>query len=142
MRENRTADRRRCAVLVNDDLELARSLAESLAPELEVHLAGTIQQASDLLERLLWVDLAFLDLELADGSGDELLERLARWPDAIRVLLGSAMLADDANPRPGVRENNGKPLKHRHLAHLVLGKPPAMPVVQALKSMVLDLPKA
>jgi CheY-like chemotaxis protein len=130
MRQNRTADRRRCAVLVNEDAEAGRRLADSLVPELEVYRVGTVKQASDLLEDLQWVDLAFLDLDLPDGSGDELLEPLARWPDAIRVLLASTLFA-----RSGT-------LKHRHLAHLVLGKPPALPVVQALKCAVLGLPKA
>ena len=138
MRENRTAERRPCAVLVNDDVDVRRLLADSLGPELDVHVARTIRQARDLFEDLRWVDLAFLDLELPDGNADELLERLARWPDAIRVLLASALFDNPA--RDGVASH--RVLKHRHLAHLVLCKPPALPVVQALKSMVLGLPDA
>ncbi len=138
MRENRTAERRPCAVLVNDDVDVRRLLADSLAPELELHVAKTIQQACDLFEDLRRVDLAFLDLELPDGNADELLERLARWPNSIRVLLAGALfdnpLRDGSAPR--------RALKHRHLVHLVLCKPPALPAVQALKSMVLDLPGA
>jgi CheY-like chemotaxis protein len=137
MMKDRTADRRRCAVLVNDDMKVGQLLADSLGPELDVYVVGTIQQACDLFEVLRWVDLAFLDLELPDGSGDELLERLARWPDAIRVLLGSTIVADGTT-----HKSDGSALKHRHLAHLVLGKPPALPVVQVLKSIVLDLPNA
>jgi CheY-like chemotaxis protein len=138
MRENRTAERRPCAVLVNDDADLGRLLGSSLAPELELYVASTLQQACALFEALRWVDLAFLDLELPDGHADELLERLARWPNAIRVLLERALLESDA----GSRSAHGRALKHRHLVHLVLCKPPALPVVQALKSMVLDLPGA
>jgi CheY-like chemotaxis protein len=138
MRENRTAERRPCAVLVNDDDDLRRLLSNSLAPELDLHVAGTLRQACDLFEDLHWVDLAFLDLELPDGNADELLERLARWPNAIRVLLESALLDRDA----GDGSAHGRLLKHRHLVHLVLCKPPALPVVQALKSMVLNLPGA
>jgi CheY-like chemotaxis protein len=138
MRENRTAERRPCAVLVNDDVDVWRLLANSLAPELEVHVARTIQQAHDLFEGLRRVDLAFLDLDLPDGNADELLERLARWPNAIRVLLEGALLDNGA----GDGSAHGRLLKHRHLVHLVLCKPPALPVLQALKSMVLDLPGA
>jgi CheY-like chemotaxis protein len=138
MRENRTAERRPCAVLVNDDVDVGRLLADSLAPELDFHVARTIEQARDLFEGLRWVDLAFVDLGLPDGSADELLERLARWPNAIRVLLAGALF--DNPVRDGAAA--GRALKHRHLVHLVLCKPPALPVVEALKSMVLDLPGA
>jgi CheY-like chemotaxis protein len=147
MKENRTAERRPCAVLVNDDAEVGRLLASSLAPELEVHVARTIQQAWELFEDLRRVDLAFLDLELPGGDTDELLERLARWPNTIRVLLASALFDDDgsklSNEKAGSEvARHGRVLKHRHLVHLVIRKPPALPVVQALKSMVLDLPGA
>lgn len=133
MRDNRTADRRRCAVLVND-VEVGRLLAENLGPELDVHLVGNIRQASELLDDLRWVDLAFLDLELPDGSCDELLARLARWPDAIRILLDGEAMTEAPN-------QGAKALKYRHLAHLVLDKPPALGVVLALKSFVLGLSK-
>lgn len=136
MRQNRTAERRPCAVLVNDDAEVERLLASSLAPELEFHVASTIQQARALLADLRCVDLAFLDLELPEGNADELLERLARWPDAIRVLLANALLEREATPGWAL----GRGLRHRHLVHLVLCKPPALEALRALKSMVLDLP--
>lgn len=163
MRENRTAERRPCAVLVNNDADLERLLTASLAPELDLHVASTLQQALDLLEGLRRVDLAFLDLELPDGNADELLARLARWPEAIRVLLASAVVdrndlgssdlgssalgssAPGSSPlasRAVDGSAHGRRLKHRHLVHLVVCKPPALPVVQALKSMVLDLPGA
>lgn len=143
MRENRTADRRPCAVLVNDDADMGRLLASSLAPELDLHVAHTAKQACDLLEDLRRVDLAFLDLDLPGGNTDELLERLARWPNAVRVLLATALCDIDAGDRLSYgRVLNGQTLKHRHLAHLVLSKPLALPVVHALKSMVLDLPGA
>jgi CheY-like chemotaxis protein len=125
-------------VLVDDDADVGRLLAASLAPELEVHVASTIQQARDLFEDLRRVDLAFLDLELPGGNADELLERLARWPNAIRVLLASSLVHTTA----GDHSSYGRALKHRHLAHLVLCKPLALDAVQALKSMVLDLPGA
>jgi CheY-like chemotaxis protein len=138
MRQNRTAERRPCAVLVNDDAEVRRLLASSLGPELEVHVASTTQQACALFEDLRCVDLAFLDLELPGGNADELLERLARWPDAIRVLLANALVEREAAPGLAL----GRGLKHRHLVHLVLCKPPDLAALRALKSMVLDLPEA
>jgi CheY-like chemotaxis protein len=122
--------RRRCAVLVNADVEVERLLQESLAPELDVRCAGSVQQAHALFSTLSWVDLAFLELQLSDGSGDELLEPLARWPEAIRVLVGTPAAESE------------KPLQNRHLAHIVLAKPPPLRIVSALKAAVLGLPRA
>lgn len=121
---------RRCAVLVYEDVELERLLATSLAPELEVCSASSVRQALALFDRLPRVDLAFLELQLPDGGGDALLEPLARWPEAIRVLIGTPL---------GESE---KPLQNRHLAHIVLTKPLPLRFVSALKSAVLGLPRA
>lgn len=129
MGHDRAADRRRCAVIVNDDTKIGQALLESLAPELDVHCVSSLAQASVLLGRLQWVDLAFVDLELRDGSGDELLASLGRWPDAIRILLSASSKA----------HSNG--LKDRHLAHMLMGKPPAPSIVRALKAAVLGLPR-
>jgi CheY-like chemotaxis protein len=122
--------RQRCAVLVYEDVEVERLLTANLAPELDVQRASSVQEALTLFDGLARVDLAFLELQLCDGAGDELLEPLARWPEAIRVLLGAPPM------------ESKKPLRNRHLAHIVLSKPPPLRIVSALKAAVLGLPRA
>lgn len=116
------------ALIVDDDPEIRRALARLLRPELEVCLAGSVAQAEALLARLDRVDVAFIDWELPDGTGEEILERLAHWPDAIRVLISARVVSSE------------NPLKNRALANLVLGKPLAAGVVEALKRAALALP--
>jgi CheY-like chemotaxis protein len=117
-----------CALIVDDDPEVCRALARCLKPEIDVCLAGSVGQADTVLAQLERVDVAFVDLDLPDGTGEEILERLARWPDAIRILISGRLLA------------NENPLRNRALATLVLGKPLAFHVVEALKRATLGLP--
>lgn len=132
------------ALVVDDDPEVRRALARLLRPELDVHLAGSVAQAAAVLELLDRVDLAFVDWELPDGTGEEILERLAAWPDAIRVLI-SARLSGSGGSLGEVPSsqlvNSRNPLKNRALANLVLGKPVASGVVEALKRAALALPQ-
>jgi len=117
-----------CAFIVEDDPEVWRALARHLGPELHVHLAATVAQAEVLLAQLERVDLAFVDLELPDGSGERILEQLARWPDAIRVLISETGGCDE------------DALKNRTLANIVLRKPVLPRVIEALKRAALALP--
>jgi DNA-binding response OmpR family regulator len=113
---------------VEADPDVWRPLARHLGPELHVCLAATVAQAEVVLADLERVDLAFVDLELPDGSGERILEQLARWPDAIRVLIsGSGGCDEDA-------------LKNRTLANIVLRKPVLPRVIEALKRAALALP--
>jgi DNA-binding response OmpR family regulator len=116
------------AIIVDDDPEVRRALARHLRPELDVFLAGTVSQAGALLAQLDRIDVAFVDWELPDGSGEQILEQLSRWPDAIRVLISGRIVS------------NENPLKNRALANLVLAKPVALNVVEALKRATLALP--
>lgn len=116
------------ALIVDDDPEIRRALARLLRPELDVHLAGSVAQAEALLARLDRVDLAFIDWELPDGTGEQILERLAHWPDAIRVLISARVASGE------------RLLANRALANLVLGKPLALGVIDALKRAALALP--
>jgi two-component system KDP operon response regulator KdpE len=116
------------ALVVDDDPEIRRALARLLRPELDVYLVGSVAQAEATLACIDRVDVAFVDWELPDGSGEQILERLANWPDAIRVLI-SARVVEMENP-----------LENRALANLVLGKPLATDVVEALKQAALALP--
>jgi CheY-like chemotaxis protein len=125
----RPASEARRALIVDDDPEVCRSLARVLRPELDVYVAGSVDEAEAWLACLVGrVDLAFVDLELPDGSGEQVLERLTRWPDAIAVLI-SGRISENENP-----------LRNRALATLVLGKPLAFHVVEALKRATLGLP--
>jgi CheY-like chemotaxis protein len=116
------------ALVVDDDPETRRALARLLRPELEVHLVGSVAQAAAVLARLDRVDVAFVDWELPDGTGEQILERLSHWPDAIRVLISARVVSSE------------NPLKNRALANLVLGKPLALGAVEALKRAALALP--
>ena len=126
---------RPCAVVLEADPDVSRTLVALLAPEIEVHVAGSAALATTVLGRLQRVDLAFLDLALLAG-GDELRQLLGLLPEAIRVLLVSGAVTDDELPRC------------RHLVHLKLVKPgleSAQPgsasVVRALKRATLALPR-
>lgn len=124
----RAVPRRPCAVVVDRDPEVLRALSDSLSPELDVEAAGSVPHAEALLERLVYVDLAFLELDLPSQLGEALLQQLGRWPNAIRVLLAKQAIAQTDLPR------------NRYLAHLVLAKPVSLPVVHALKRATLGLP--
>jgi CheY-like chemotaxis protein len=128
---------RPCAVVLERDPEVARALAGWLAPELDVQVAGSAVQAAAVLEQVPFVDLAFLDLELPTDLGEELLQQLGRWPDAIRVLLSKQLGATSS--QLGTRQLQLP--RNRYLAHLVLGKPVAPGIVHALKRATLGLPK-
>jgi CheY-like chemotaxis protein len=118
----------RRALIVDDDPEVCRALARVLRPELDVYVATSVGEAEAWLARVEQVDLAFVDLELPDGTGEQVLERLTRWPDAIAVLISGRI------------SGNENPLKNRALATLVLGKPVPFHVVEALKRGTLGLP--
>ena len=91
-------------------------------------LASSASRATAVLEAVPRVDLAFLDLDVLGNHGEEILARVARWPDCIRVLLTTRAVQSEELPR------------NRHLAHLVLIKPPALRVIHALKRATLGLP--
>jgi CheY-like chemotaxis protein len=128
-RTTRLAQRRPCAVVVDRDPEVLSALANCLSPELDVQVAGSALRAEAVLAQIAHVDLAFIELELPAALGEELLQHLGRWPDAIRVLLAKHAVAHRDLPR------------NRYLAHLVLSKPVSLRVVQALKRATLGLPR-
>jgi CheY-like chemotaxis protein len=151
------------ALVVDDDPEVRRALARFLRPELDVCLAGSVSDARALVENLDRLDMAFVDWELPDGTGEQILEWLTRWPDAIRVLISARFAADLVGPGSassvGVERTSSRPsewssdlgemsgarskenpLKNRALANLVLAKPVATNVIEALKRAALALP--
>jgi CheY-like chemotaxis protein len=127
-------------LVVDDDPEVRRALARLLRPELDVHVAGSVAQAEAVLAELDRVDVAFIDWELPDGTGEQILERLAAWPDAIRVLISARLSSSGASGLSSTEAISQNPLKNRALANLVLGKPLARGVVDALKLAALALP--
>jgi len=160
--------RRRCAVVIDRDPEVVSGLSALLMPQLDVQSAVSPLSAAMLLDQLEHVDLAFVELELPDLAGEQLLQQLGRWPDAIRVLLTQKSMADaglpetaapnGSLPTPAVRGRSPlqpsplQPSRRRpsllaesalprnaYLAHLVLSKPISAPVVQALQRATLGL---
>jgi CheY-like chemotaxis protein len=121
--------RRPRALIVDDDPQIRRALARLLRPELDVLVAGTVLQAKAVLAQLDRVDVAFVDWELPDGSGEQILEGLEHWPDAIRVLISARIVSSE------------NPLENRALANLVIGKPLAPAVIEAVKQAALALPQ-
>jgi CheY-like chemotaxis protein len=131
--------RRRCAVVVDRDPEVVSTLSALLAPQLDVHSAFCPLSAALLLDRLEHVDLAFLELELPDFAGEQLLQQLGRWPDAIRVL---TQQPNTAARSPGARGRSAPASvlpRNAYLAHLVLSKPISAQVVRALQRATLGL---
>lgn len=90
----------RRALVVDDDPEIRRSLERWLRPEIELYMAASVAQAKALLAGLDRLELALVDLELPDGSGEEVLEQVARFPDVISVLMSGAFKAEPAAPSP------------------------------------------
>lgn len=103
----RSEQRRRCAVVIDRDPEVVSGLTALLMPQLDVQSAVSPLSAAMLLDQLQHVDLAFVELELPDFAGEQLLQQLGRWPDAIRVLLTRKSLADPAVANTGA--NTGAP---------------------------------
>ena len=149
--------RRRCAVVIDRDPEVVAGLSALLSPQLDVHSAFCPLSAALLLDQLDHVDLAFVELELPDFAGEQLLQQLGRWPDAIRVLLsavpaersaafsgstfsgstfsGLTLPGSKASPRAASMPRNA------YLAHLVLSKPISTQIVKALQRATLGLPR-
>jgi DNA-binding NtrC family response regulator len=75
-------------VLVVEDDVLIRTLLQSILGryKLQVTSAETLAQATDLLQRETY-DLMILDLRLPDGDGQQLLERLATYPERPLVVM-------------------------------------------------------
>lgn len=73
------------------DADLARRALARDMPEAEVHLAGTLAEAYDLLARQGDFDMALLDVRLPDGEGLDLLAdiRARQLPMAAVLLTGS-----------------------------------------------------
>ncbi len=86
-RSFRSRRRQPWALVVDDDPLVRRAVARQLGRRFEVHHAASVRSALAALEVAAIVDLAFVDFELPDGTGVEVLRRLADWPDAIRVLM-------------------------------------------------------
>jgi CheY-like chemotaxis protein len=133
----------RKALVVDDDPSVRRGLARWLRPELDVYLAASVREARELSSKLDCVDLALVDLELPDGSGEEVLQLVTRWPDAISVLMsGSFRGGDGRTVTDRLIENRlieDRSLENRALANLMLKKPIAAHVIAALKKAALEL---
>jgi CheY-like chemotaxis protein len=123
------------ALVVDDDPEVRRAPARFLRFELEVCLAASVSSARAIIASIDRLDVAFIDWDLPDGTGEEILEWLARWPDAIRVLITARFASSSGQDRSGE-----SPLQNRALANLVLGKPVATSAMEALKRAALALP--
>jgi CheY-like chemotaxis protein len=125
--------------VVDDDPSVRRALSRWLRPELDLYVAASVREATELLATLNGVDLALVDLNLPDGSGEQVLQLIARWPDAISVLMSGSLRASgpfESSAAPGE-----VPLANRALVHLMLAKPIDAHVIEALKKAVLALAK-
>jgi CheY-like chemotaxis protein len=145
------------ALVVDANPDVRRRLARCLAPELIVYTASSLGEALELVDEMGGADLAFVELNLPDGSGERILERLARWPDGIRVLLwgelgpreperassaGPFTFGSSAAGASGTSSDLGKCIENRALVNLVLGKPVGLAIVEALKRATLGLPRS
>lgn len=115
-----------CVVIVDDDPLVRRALRRELGTHCVVHEADSVRAASDLLGALPQVDLAFVDFDLPDGTGDRVLNVLMRWPSAIRILV-SAQLGSERFRHCGA------------LAHMVLGKPLAPRSIRSVLSALHEV---
>lgn len=115
MKPDTTPDDRRRGLLVIDDAATAHHWSETLAA-VRVIGAATISSAVDLAVRCqtgeLHVDFAFLELDLPDGDGGDLVPRLLQLPTNPGVIVTSHVLDADRVLR-----------LHEAGCHLVLDKP-------------------
>ncbi len=76
-------------VLLLDDeetsLELSRQAIARYVPEESIHLAGTVEEAMDILKKEQ-IGLAFLDIELKSGDGFTLCQYVHREYPAVKVV--------------------------------------------------------
>jgi len=155
--------RQRRAIVVDDDPSVRRAMSRRLRPELDLYICASVREATEVLTRIDRIDLALVDLNLPDGSGEQVLRLVARWPDAITVLMSGSITTDAGDSDfPGAaaaeppknqtaeplnnraeppKNQTAHPLENRALATLVLAKPIASHVIDALKKAVLELAK-
>jgi CheY-like chemotaxis protein len=129
--------RLRRAIVVDDDPTVRRAMSRRLRPELDLYVCASVREATEVLTKIDRIDLALVDLNLPDGSGEQVLRLVAQWPDAISVLMSGSFPAVRGEGEPQLES----PLENRALAHLVLAKPIAPHVIDALKKAVLELAK-
>lgn len=85
-------------LLVDDNAHVIRSIKRLLGPE-NVYCADSVASAITQIGTLQRLDLAFIDFELPDGSGLEVLEQLKReHPRARRVLMSGGFEAARLGP--------------------------------------------
>jgi len=85
----------RTVLVVDDELRSREALSRVLADEFQVLLAGSAEQARDLLERHP-VTVILCDQRMPGMQGIEFLkEARERWPDAVRIVLSGYTDAED-----------------------------------------------
>ncbi|MEK6806445.1 MAG: response regulator transcription factor [Pseudomonadota bacterium] len=126
------------ALVLEDVAAASQWLTQMLAevfPGIEVRTAATLAQARRLT-RGFKPDIALVDLGLPDGSGVELIERLAREAPDCQCIV-TTLFADDQHLFPALRAGaRGYLLKDQPREHLqdglrriVAGEPPLSPAI-------------
>ncbi len=84
------AEAPRCVLVVDDDEDLANLLGrwvqEHFGPSTDVHLAHTIQEGEEAIDRLPTLDIVLLDRHFPEGTGDQLVDGLRDDFDPIIVM--------------------------------------------------------
>lgn len=125
-------------LILEDHLSAQKWLTEALEasfPSIELTLADTVKEADALLDKS-YPDVALIDLNLPDGSGISVIERISRESPAT-VSVVTTIYDDDDHLFPALRAGaRGYILKEqrkeeitRLLQGIVKGQPPLSPAI-------------
>lgn len=120
---------------ISDAMEMLKEAVTMAFPHVECMSAAAIGEAHSLLDRFS-PDLALIDLELPDGSGIEIIERLCRTCPQCYVIV-ITMFEDDLHLFPALQAGaQGYLLKDqpqevlvRQLRNIANDEPPLSPVI-------------
>jgi len=74
-------------LVVDDEQRSLESIQRILSDQFDVHIANTIQQANDILQRE-WIQILLCDQRMPEMTGVEFTEKVRdEYPDIIRMII-------------------------------------------------------
>lgn len=120
---------------ISEAMEMLLDVVATSFPAIECRSATSISGAQALLDKIT-PDLALIDLELPDGSGIEIIERLNRVAPQCHVVV-ITMFDDDFHLFPALQagaqgyllKEQSRELLVRQLKNIASGEPPLSPII-------------